>query len=466
MTNDLLIRDVLDRDPSQASLQNDGVSKVENTATLHYELSTFVCDGEYEAGMIRILEAYLAGLHKPSQPSAWVSGFYGSGKSHLVKVLEALWRNDPPINGQLPRDIAQLPDDIRQLLTEVSVEAKRAGGSWSASGMLSESGDKSVRMLILGIVYRAAGLSSDVGRAQFRLWVRQRGWEEEIIRRVTEKGLDPEDEFDQYLVSPEIAEAVHELSGAKSTDADTAQERWDLQFNRPDRSIDEFVKALREVLLLQSEDKKQIPLTLLVLDEAQQYIGQSGDRAQAMQEAVERIQSAFDSRVLVVATGQNALTATANLQKLMGRFTVNVNLSDKDVEEVVRKVVLRKKPQYEQQVKAAINSVEGEIDRQLRSSRIGAKNEDRDYLVADYPLLPVRSRFWAAVLHALDTTGTSAQLRSQLRIAHSAAAHVAGQPIGHVITGDFIFDQISSGLQQSGTLPREVATLISDQSSG
>src|SRR5690606_15601983 len=35
MTNDLLIRDVLDRDPSQASLQNDGVSKVENTATLH-----------------------------------------------------------------------------------------------------------------------------------------------------------------------------------------------------------------------------------------------------------------------------------------------------------------------------------------------------------------------------------------------------------------------------------------------
>src|SRR5699024_12007032 len=71
-------------------------------------------------------------------------------------------------------------------------------------------------VLILGIVYRAAGLSSDYGRARFRLWVRQRGWEDAIIARIVETGLDPDEEFDQYLVSPEIADAVWELSKQRS----------------------------------------------------------------------------------------------------------------------------------------------------------------------------------------------------------------------------------------------------------
>lgn len=383
MTTELLNRDVLERDPSQASLQNDGVSKVDNAATLHYELSTFVCDGEYERGLYRILDTYLTHLSMPTQPSAWVSGFYGSGKSHLVKILEALWRNDPPLDGQRPRDIARLPDDIRQQLIELSNEAKRAGGLWSASGMLTDHDNKSVRMLILGIVYKAAGLSSDYGRARFRLWVRKREWEGEIVRRLQEAGRDPEEEFDHYLVSPEIANAVWELSSTQSGDASTAQKLWEHQFEVDDISIDDFEAALREVLLLQSADGVSLPLTLIVLDEVQQYIGQSGDRAQAVQEAVERIQSAFESKVLVVATGQAALNSTANLQKLQGRFTVNVMLSDRDVEQVVRKVVLRKRADRKTDVEATVHRIEGEIDRHLQTTKIGPRSEDKEVLAAD-----------------------------------------------------------------------------------
>jgi len=329
VTAQVLNRDVFERDPAQNSLQNDGVSKVDNAAALRYELSTFVCEGMYKDGLVRILDTYLSHLSLPTQPSAWVSGFYGSGKSHLVKILEALWRNDEFPDGQRSRDIARLPDEIREQFLELSNQAKRAGGLWSASGMLSEQNNKSVRMLIMGIVYRAAGLSSDYGRARFRLWVRQRGWEDEIVRRIVAAGFDPEEEFDQYLVSPEIGEAVWELSGAKSTDADSAQQRWEVQFNRDDISIDDMELALKEVLKLQSTDDKTIPLTLIVLDEVQQYIDDNGARAQAVQEAVERIQSTFESKVLVVATGQASLSTTPNLQKLQGRFTMNVMLSDR-----------------------------------------------------------------------------------------------------------------------------------------
>ncbi|MDQ3541742.1 MAG: hypothetical protein M3440_13760, partial [Chloroflexota bacterium] len=103
--------------------------------------------------------------------------------------------------------------------------------------------------------------------------------EPEITRRILAEGLDPEEEFEQYLVSPEIGNAVWELSGTKSADADAAQERRDAQFNREDISIDEMESALWQVLKLQSDDGKRIPLTLIVLDEVQQYIGDSGARA-------------------------------------------------------------------------------------------------------------------------------------------------------------------------------------------
>lgn len=161
VTAQILNRHVFERDPAQNSLQNDGVSKVDNAAALRYELSTFVCEGMYEQGLLRILDTYLSHLSLPTQPSAWVSGFYGSGKSHLVKILEALWRNEEFPDGQRSRDIARLPDEIKEQFLELSNQAKRAGGLWSASGMLSESSSRSVRILIMGIVYKGAGLSSD-----------------------------------------------------------------------------------------------------------------------------------------------------------------------------------------------------------------------------------------------------------------------------------------------------------------
>lgn len=462
----VLNKDVFDRNPLDSSLENDGVSKVDNVATLPYELTTFVCEGEYERGLDRILTSYLSHLSRTTQPSAWVSGFYGSGKSHLVKILEALWRNEPFADGRRPRDIVRLPDHITVSLQELSSEARRAGGYWSASGMLTESANKSVRMLILGVVYKAAGLSSNYGRARFRLWLRENGWEAGTIRMIEEAGKDPEHEFEQYLVSPFVRKAIGELSGMSADDARDLRKDLAAQFNRDDVSIDEMESALRQVLRAQSADGKRIPLTLIVLDETQQYISDNGERAMALQEAVERIQSAFESKVLVVATGQAALTGTANLQKLQGRFTVNVMLSDKDVEHVVREVVLRKDPTRVDQVAATINRVEGEIDRHLQSSKIAPRADDKDILVPDYPLLPTRNRFWANLLHQLDPTGTSGQLRTQLRVVHGANVHVADKPLGHVIPADFIYHQLQSGLQQSGALLREVSNMINDQEDG
>ena len=86
----MLNRETFQTDPSVYRLANQGVAKIsfpptpEALETLRGEISTFVCDGAYANGLARILEAYLGSVGKSGgAPAVWISGFYGSGKSHL-----------------------------------------------------------------------------------------------------------------------------------------------------------------------------------------------------------------------------------------------------------------------------------------------------------------------------------------------------------------------------------------------
>ncbi len=124
-------RTVFARDPLHMTIPNDGVAKVVEPRTpeewdvLRFELQTFVCAGEYERGLDRILSTYLRHLTEPTQPAVWVSGFYGSGKSHLVRVLEYLWRDTALPGGASARALVELPGTITEHLRELTNVSRR-----------------------------------------------------------------------------------------------------------------------------------------------------------------------------------------------------------------------------------------------------------------------------------------------------------------------------------------------------
>src|SRR5439155_27208159 len=105
-------------------------------SVLRWELHSFVCEGQYARGLERILDSFLINLNRAQQPAVWVSGFYGSGKSHLVRVLEQLWRDVELPGGDRARELVPLPDDVSDHLAELSTVGKRLGGLWSAAGTL------------------------------------------------------------------------------------------------------------------------------------------------------------------------------------------------------------------------------------------------------------------------------------------------------------------------------------------
>ncbi|MDP9363680.1 MAG: BREX system P-loop protein BrxC [Chloroflexota bacterium] len=270
-----------------------------------------------------------------------------------------------------------------------------------------------------------------------------------------------------------MGEAVRSAMPGFASSPDAALAAFREQFpGKPDVSDAELTATVRELLASLSiagtgtSGRRALPATLLVLDEVQQYVGDQSGRALDVQLVVERLQSEFDAQILLVCTGQSALVDTPQLQKLQGRFRVPVQLRTADVEEVVRRVVLLKRPDRTGDVASALEAVSGEIDRHLGGSRIGTRADDRADLVADYPLLPARRRFWEEILRAVDKTGQGGQLRSQLQVTQEAARLVADRPLGWVIPGDAAFDRLATGMVQTGVLLPGVEGMIAREREG
>lgn len=464
-------RHLFQRDPTTFSIPNDGVTTVTAPSTpeqwnvLRYELQTFVCEGQYRLGLERILSTYLAQLGQPKQPAVWVSGFYGSGKSHLVRVLEHTWRNLTLDDGTEARTLSSLPASVTDLLHELTTAGNQRGGLWAAAGRLSGGAD-SIRLDMLRIVLESAGLPVEYAPARFVLWLKRSGIYEAVRDAVEREGVNFAEELREMYVSPLLAGSLLAAMPDFAENQKQAREFLKAQFPKmPEISNHELVETVGLVLELQSNKPGKRPCTLLVFDEMQQAIGEDTDRALEVQGIVEDLCSKFGSTLLVVGTGQSAIQATSQLQKLQGRFNVRVELSDRDVEHVVREVILRKKPTTTPQLKTVLENSSGEIDRHLAGTKIAPSSADQPALIPDYPLLPSRRRFWERVLRAIDT-GTAAQLRTQLRMVHEAARAVAEKPVGTVVGGDFIYEQQKPAMLQSGVLLNDLAVIIEQQHDG
>jgi hypothetical protein len=459
MTN----RDLYFRDPTTVELLNNGVSKVSELGhdqrqikTLRFELETFVCDGEYARGLERILKAYLDGLVREEQKAVWVSGFFGSGKSHLVKVLRYLWEDYHFTDGATARSLVKVPSEISDLLTELTNRSKPFGGLRAAAGTLGAGTMDNVRLAFIQLVLRAAGLPENIAQAKFILWLRSTGLEDKVVDALKRQNRELSREVLSLKLSTPLAEALVLADPKYSTPAN-AQAAIRAEF--PDVNSPTMGQAIEFIQQVFGE-KGGLPCTLLVVDEVQQFIGEKIQRAMDLQEIAEHCCTKLNQRLLLVGTGQSALNTTPSLQRLQARFAVRVQLSDADVESVIRKTVLRKKPEQEAAIDKCLAAHQGELARQLQGTRLATTRDDDKFLVADYPLLPTRRRFWERVLRNTDHSGTKAQLRSQLQIVFEATKHTASEPLGSVVPADFIYDQVSVDLLNSGELEREYDEII------
>lgn len=333
-------KEIFLKDPLAWKLVNEGVSSnnTEDLDTLRYELESFVCDGEYLNGMRRILQGYRDNFNSSEQKAAWISGFYGSGKSHLAKVLRYFWINFAFPDGTTARSLAHLPEEITDLLAEISTLGKRHEGLHMAGGTL-KAGAGSVRLRVMSLFFKSVGLPEGYPYAKFLIHLKRDGKFDAFKKGIEDQGKDFDKELGRLYGSGAVAKAYVQcydhLKDPSQVGALLRAEYPDVK----DVSIDEMLNIVREAISANGK----LPCTLLVLDEIQAFVGHDVQLSEDVREVAEALSKEMDGRLMIVGLGQSALNDTSNLQKLMGRFTIKIHLKDNDVEKVVRTVVLQKR---------------------------------------------------------------------------------------------------------------------------
>ena len=270
-------RDIYQRDPRTITLLNNGVATMtdaltdDERRTLRFEIEHFVCEGEYRRGLVRILDSYVGNQGQPEQPAAWVSGFFGSGKSHLAKMLRFLWTDYTfPEDGATARGLARLPNDVQDPLKEISILGKQGQGLHAAAGTLGAGAGDSVRLALLGIVFKSADLPESYPQARFCLWLKKNDIYDPVCAAVESEGREFRRELNDLYVSPLIARALLASGTNFAANEQEAKAALRAQFPKPrDITTDEFTSTLQDTLAFNGE----MPCTVIVLDEVQQYIG-------------------------------------------------------------------------------------------------------------------------------------------------------------------------------------------------
>lgn len=466
----MLNKDLFVLDPTENNLINDGVVEI-NTAhdenglkVIRHELKTFVCEGEYQRGFYRILDTYLKNLDQPKQPAVWVSGFFGSGKTHLIKMLGYVWDDFKFEDGETARTIKKLPQDVHDLFVELDRKQK-AFGKLSVIGTLKDFPSPDIRYSFFQLFLNALGLPPQFHLFKFIYWLKQENLYDELKELIESSGKNFQKEYSNLFVSTAIAKGILQLRPSFAENEMKVKEYFKLNFKRIDSiSRDQFISTLRdEVMPLYFGDK--IPCTIVVLDEVQQFIGTDNNRTIDIQNLAQDVCSNFNGKMLLIGTGQNALSETPYLQPLQDRFSVKVSLSDTDVETVTRKTVLEKKASAITPLNKLAEESLGEISRNLTGTAFGYLTSDRNTIVSDYPILPSTRKFWKKLLQIIDKAGTSGLLRSQLRIIDESIKAVAEKKLGNIIPADFIFLQKQPQLLSNAILLNETNNLIEEKKS-
>ena len=376
-------------------------------------------------------------------------------------MLAALWTNLTFDDGATAEGlIPYIPPEVAAPLKELRAAAKRYGGAIAAGDTLG-TGPSDPAEATLSILLRAVGLPSDLRAAQVALWLADLGILDEV-RQILGDTFDSD--IRNFILSPRFGQAVLKAKPELAHDTKDLSGKLRAQFPEPPPVTVDFLEQMgRKALLL---GRKELPLTLIELDEVQQFIRQDPTLTLKIQTIAERLSSRFDGRVLLVATGQQALSDVGNLQKLLDRFPVQIALGEADVDSVIRKTVLRKKPSAVPEIKAMIAKNSGEISRHLRGSKLAHTVQDDDDAVLDWPLLPSRRRVWERILRELDRTGLGGTLRGQLRTTLDAAKTYADKPLGHAVPADFLYGRFATEAFNAGLLPGETRNRIESLKAG
>lgn len=325
----------------------NGVVKVaqDDEKSLHQELSEYIITKELRRHFRTFFDNYTKAIDQPTDKmGVWISGFFGSGKSHFLKMLSYLLSNQE-VQG-LPaidyfKDKFDDPMMYAQAVKCVSIPTKSILFNIDIEGPINKDKTAVLRTFAKMFYNHCGFYGDDLKIAKLERFIDRQGKTEEFRQKFEEVNGGPwvetRDSF--AFFEDDVVEVLQSVLGM----SEQAARNWFNGEETNELSIAQLVSDIKEYV-----DSKGDKFRLLfMVDEVGQYIGDDGDLMINLQSLVEELGAKCMGKVWVMVTSQEAIDSVVKItgddfSKIQGRFNTRLSLSSSSVDEVIKKRVLAK----------------------------------------------------------------------------------------------------------------------------
>lgn len=442
-----------------------GVIKVGqgDESNVYQELEEYVVTRELSKHFNDFFESYKKGIiSHTDKMGVWISGFFGSGKSHFLKILSYLLENKE-VNGK--KAIEYFGDKIHDSM--VFADMKLAGDT-SADVILfnidskSESDSKANKDAIVKVFMKVFN--------EMQGFCGSMPWIAEIERQMV---LDNTyDEFKQtfketsnrewiearedfYYEEDAIVEA---LSKSTKMSVDAARSWYSKAEESYSLSIEKFAKRVREYI----ERKGKNHHVVFLVDEIGQYIGDNSQLMLNLQTVVEDLGSECGGKAWVIVTSQQDIDSVTKVKgndfsKIQGRFNTRLSLSSANVDEVIRKRILHKNDVAKDTLKLLYENKNAILKNLITFSADTPEKKlysDVENFVDIYPFIPYQFNLLQQVLTSIRIHGASGKHlaegeRSMISSFQESAIKYMNSEEGTLISFSAFYDTIEAFLDSN-----------------
>ena len=393
----------------------NGVIKVaqDDEQSIVQELTEYIITKELRRHFNTFLNHYERSLEQPTDKiGVWISGFFGSGKSHFLKMLSYLLSNKTVGGKKAVQYFSDKFDDpmmFAQLENCVKVPTETILFNIDSKSPLTK--DKTAILRVFAkVFYEHQGFyGNDLKVAKLEQFIAKSGKTEQF-REIFESinGGSWEDSRDSFaFFEDDIVEAMSASLGM----SETAARNWFNGEEEIELSIEQLVKEIREYIDSKGKDYR----LMFMIDEVGQYIGSDSDLMLNLQTIVEEIGTKCGGRVWVMVTSQEAIDSITKISgddfsKIQGRFNTRLSLSSSSVDEVIKKRILAKTETAEQLLKQQYDKNNQVLKNLFTFSNAildlkGYSGEGE--FVETYPFVPYQFRLMQNVLAEIRKHGNS-----------------------------------------------------------
>ena len=331
----------------------NGVVKVDQDASdvLVQELNEYVITRELKKHVITFFNNYGDSFQeKTADIGVWISGFFGSGKSHFLKMLSYLLENKE-VQGErtVERFRKKFADDPATfMLIDNATEGRTDTILFNIDIEGSINKDKTAVLRVFAkMFYNYLGFyGENLKVAKLEQFIAKKGKTDEFRHVFEEKNgatwLESRDAF--VFFEDDVVETLQQVLGM----SESAAKNWFNGTETVETSIAQLVSEIKEYVDFQPLDFR----LLFMIDEVGQYVGGDTDLLINLQSLVEKIGSECEGKVWVVCTGQEAIDEIIKARenefsRIQARFKTRLSLSSASADEVIQKRILLKTPEVE-----------------------------------------------------------------------------------------------------------------------